>query len=330
MLKTFTTILTSMVSVILLTPISAQATIFVPTDQPTIQAAIDAAPDFEDIFVEPGIYYENINLLNKHLFITSVSGPEVTIIDGGQHDSVVTYLSGRGGVIAGFTMRNGRSGPDTPGLGRGAGVRIGNASFPTIIQNVITGNRGCEGIGIASDNASPTISLNVITENSQFGCSGGLGGAAVSVVGDEGTFKFTQIVENIITNNSLNSANGGGISLFSAGDAEVRANLIKGNAAAGPMVCPQGGGIWIIDSAGAKILDNIIIGNTAGCGGGVYWSVPSGSSVGPRLVNNTIVDNNAAIGAGVFATGANSGASVFNNIIIQTDAQTALECDTAT
>src|SRR5207249_10503251 len=136
---------------------------------------------FDNIFVKQGIYSDNINLSGKSLFITSEQGAEATIIDGGQRDSVVTYTGGEGGVLAGFTIRNGRSGFDTPGFGRGGGIRIVNGSRAFIFGNIITGNRACEGVGISVTSSSATILQNVITGNSQFGCSGGVRGGRISV-----------------------------------------------------------------------------------------------------------------------------------------------------
>jgi len=144
------------------------------------------------------------------------------------------------------------------------------------------------------------------------------------VTGDEGQFLFTQIVDNTITNNSLNSADGGGISLFAAGDAEIRGNVIANNSVTGLSPCAQGGGIWIVNASGAKIVENVITQNSAGCGGGVYWSTPF-DSAGPKLFNNTIVDNNAPLGAGIYASGDNQQVTITNNII-ESDNQTALYC----
>ena len=52
----------------------------VPGDQPTIQAAINAADDGDQIIVAPNIYSETITI-DKGLTLRSSAGPEVTIID---------------------------------------------------------------------------------------------------------------------------------------------------------------------------------------------------------------------------------------------------------
>jgi parallel beta-helix repeat protein len=305
-------------------PLKAQI-LWVPDNQPTIQAAINAAAIDDVIYVRPGTYTENINFFGKSVSVISEKGSAVTIIDGGQHDSVVTYTGGERGILAGFTIRNGKSGFDTPGFGDGGGIRIVNGARPVILQNVITANRACTGVGISSRFSSADIRENLITGNIQSGCSGGVGGGGISVTGDEGQFLFTQIVENNITDNTLNSASGAGISLFAAGDVEIRGNIIASNTATGLSPCAQGGGIGIVNSSGAKIVQNIITGNSAGCGGGIYWSTPF-DAPGPKLFNNTIVDNDAAIGAGIYASGDNQQVTITNNIIVESDNQTALYC----
>ena len=303
----------------------AEAQIWVPDDQPTIQAAINASTNEDTIFVRPGVYFENIKFLGKSVSVVSEKGFAVTTIDGRQRDSVVTYNGGERGMLGGFTIRNGRSGFDTPGFGDGGGIRMANGARPTIVQNFITGNRACSGVGVSASFSSPHILENLITENLQFGCSGGVGGAGISIIGDEGQFLFTQIVGNTISDNSLSSASGAGISLFAAGDVEVRGNIITANEATGLSPCTQGGGIWIVNSSGAKIVQNLITGNSAGCGGGVYWAIPD-ENPGPKLFNNTIVDNHAPLGAGIYASGDNRQVAVTNNIIAETDSQTALYC----
>src|SRR5262245_31652488 len=112
------------------------ATIRVPADQPTIQAAINAASNGDVVQVARGTYIENIDFMGKAIRVVSEQGPEVTIIDGNQAGSVVTFKSHetRDAVLSGFTLQNGMNTFD------GGGILVSFAS-PTIVGNIITDNR---------------------------------------------------------------------------------------------------------------------------------------------------------------------------------------------
>ena len=78
----------------------------VPGDYPTIQEAINAAVDGDEVEVHPGTYNETINFLGKAIRVYSTDGSDVTIIDGQQNGTVVTCANGEGPetVIDGFTI----------------------------------------------------------------------------------------------------------------------------------------------------------------------------------------------------------------------------------
>src|SRR5438105_6828191 len=140
----------------------AQQTIHVPADQPTIQAAINAAANGDTVLVAPGTYRENINFMGKAITVTSSGGPSVTTIDGGAAGSVVTFTSNEGtnSVLSGFTITNGL-GSDN-GNGNGGGINIYSAS-PTVKGNVITNNHAGngDGGGISVTDSSAVIQANV-------------------------------------------------------------------------------------------------------------------------------------------------------------------------
>lgn len=310
--------------------VQAGSTILVPQDYSTIQAAIDAAVDGDSIVVAPGTYVENIDFLGKAISLKSEQGPNVTIIDGNQNDSVVAFASGEGpaSVIDGFMITNGRSGFDTSGFGYGGGIRI-QGSSPTIIENMITDNRACSGAGIHVRSGSPTIRANLITNNIQFGCSGGTGGGGIGIQGNS-----TALVEgNTIAGNSMGAAgSGGGISLFAAGSPTIRGNLISENSVSGASPCAHGGGISVANSSNETIVNNVISGNVAhttagdnaGCGGGVFASFREAE----RLANNTIVGNVAALGSAIFARGVRgSSAQIESNILVGTGTAPLFYCD---
>jgi len=311
-------VVTLMVCGLRVSTVAAQTTIRVPDDQPSIQAAINAALNGDTVAVAPGVYSERLNFLGKAITVVSDGGPAVTVIDGGRGGTVVTFNSGEGraAVLRGFTVTNGGGFP-------GGGIAVSSAS-PSIEGNVISGNGGCDGIGVYVNFGSPRIAGNEISNNVRSGCSGGVGGGGIALVG-AGT---AVIEDNIIADNVINGGNGGGITLFAAGAPVLRNNVIVRNGVSGLSPAAEGGGIWIVNRSDALIVQNLIAGNSAGEGGGVYWLVPSGAR-GPRLVNNTIVDNVATVagrGAAVLADGFDVNAVLVNNVLVAPAGQTALYC----
>jgi hypothetical protein len=218
--------------------VETQATIRrVPTDYGTIQQAINASVNGDTVLVAPGTYAENIDFLGKAITVSSESGPLVTIIDGGQKDSVVKFVSGEGltSVLNGFTIRNGFA--QFQGTEHGGGIRIVFSS-PTITNNTITNNTGftsgggiyivessalisdnlikqnlgCEAPGVEIRGGNPTVRRNSIIQNTQLGpdqCFGGLGGGRILIL-----LSTAQILDNTISDNTLISAGMGEASLY--------------------------------------------------------------------------------------------------------------------
>jgi len=295
----------------------AQSTINVPANQPTIQAAINAANNGDTVLVAPGTYTENINFNGKAITVTSSGGPSVTIIDGNANGTVVIFANSEtpNSVLNGFTIRNGLSQFSAPTQGTGGGIHIFNAS-PTISGNVVTNNQAVTGAGISVQFASPIIKGNTITLNHQCCGTGGSGGGGI-LIGGTGS---AQILNNTITNNTLSSAEGGGISL-GASTPIIRGNLISGNSVSGLSPAATGGGIRIVNQSDALILDNIIVENSADQGAGIS----STGSPNLFLLNNTIVNNDArlSVGSGVLAQGFTT---LINNIIVGMINQSAVDC----
>ncbi len=297
---------------VLFAPLSYAATIHVPADQPTIQQAINAAQNGDTVLVSPGTYNENINFQGKAITVASSQGPGVTTIDGGGSGSIVTFTSSEGAtsVLKGFTITHGSA-----SFG-GGGIEVGSAS-PTIINNRIINNTACNGAGVELSFSSAVLRSNIISNNAQAGCSGGIGGGGLSIGGAGNA----QIIGNVISNNSM-GVDGGGIALFAAGTPTIQANMIIGNIAG-----QTGGGISMFNFSDALIVDNLIINNQAAAGGGgVAWLVPSGNR-GPLLVNNTIANNTSSQpGSAIFGDGFDSQTNLVNNILIGKTGQTAVVC----
>lgn len=142
--------------------------IHVPDDYPTIQQAIDASVDGDEIIVSPGTYVEDIDFLSKDVIVRSTEPTDsdvvaATIIDGDndpQNPGTVVTLSA--GTITGFTITGGY-GDSGNSNEDGGGVFATNSSMVTynvISNNFAPGNGG----GIyARDDA--IVANNSILEN---------------------------------------------------------------------------------------------------------------------------------------------------------------------
>lgn len=141
---------------------SSAIAIHVPADQPTIQAAINIAMNGDTVLVSPGVFKENIDFHGKAITVASQSGPAVTIIDGGNLGTVVTFDTSEGSTsqLKGFTIRNGSA-------SFGAGITMLGTS-PTIVGNYFVSNiEGSGGFGaaIGGNGSSPDIEKNVFWNN---------------------------------------------------------------------------------------------------------------------------------------------------------------------
>ena len=162
---------------LLLITITYATIINIPSDQPTIQAGIDAASDGDTVLVQPGTYLENINFNRKNIVVGSLTlttGDTAyiskTIIDGGGNGTVVTFKRGEDStaVINGFKIINGSS-------ERGGGIYC-IRSNPTLINLKISGNIARDGGGLffRESNAyllNITINDNTATRGGGVYCS---------------------------------------------------------------------------------------------------------------------------------------------------------------
>jgi hypothetical protein len=311
------------------------ATIYVPDNYPTIQDAINASVNGDAVIVRPGTYVQKIDFVGKAIAVQSEDGPGVTVIDGRQAGSVVTFRSGEGAssVLAGFTVTNGYA-------SKGGGIFCSNSS-PVITKNIITANtagRGGDevGGGIFCEGASPMIRGNDIRNNWALSQDSdrGRGGStrddgwpqcrAVSVQilqAGTGTGRTPRgfgggvyciggaplIVGNSIAENTSGDAGGGIYCLQTS--VWISGNVISKNLTA----MWGGGGIMCEDSL-ALIEDNMISGNYGPGGGGLLsWG-------GVMTIDRNIIVNNEAFdGAGVFCD-CGSRVDIYNSAIISNDA----------
>lgn len=275
------------ISIILLSALFIPApanptTIYVPDDYPTIQEAIDAAVNGDAVMVRPGTYVENIDFLGKAITVTSEQGPDLTIIDGNEIDSVVTFNSGEwlSSIIDGFTIQNGNA-------VEGGGIYCSTSS-PTITNNRILDNYARDGGGIicieysnsiivgnaihsniatehgggiwVHKNSCPIIEKNLIMENTAalIGEHGGQGGG-IGCHLSRPIISNNRIIHNaaVVTKPGLPDVGGGGIALDGLSHAFIINNTIDGNYT----VYGYGGGIFV-DWDSSPIIKNNIITNS--------------------------------------------------------------------
>ena len=270
----------------------------------TIQEAIDLAANNDTVLVHPGTYQCNLNLIGKDLVLKSVSGPEVTTLDGSHQGSVIVI---RGGVsseaqVCGFKVING-SGFAWLGTAslQGGGIYVGR-SWPRICHNRIENNSARTGGGMVvrtEEERTPlpdiVIEHNVFVSNLATGNGGGLRLFGV----------HAQVLDNSFVSNRA---------AFDGGGVDDRNNLSVsyiGNYFAYNHATDKGGGANITNGSAAEgtlvFADNVLFSNTSlglhifdsGSGGGVRIGYRSGIVENNTLVFNDGLSLSGASGGGI-------------------------------
>ena len=288
----------------------------VPDNYLTIQSAIDAASDGDEVLVKPGIYTERISFNGKSIRVRSQTpeDPDIvasTIIHGGGHAPVVSFDGGEtsDAVLWGFTITGGDA-----GRGNAGGVLVDSSSSPVIRGNIIRENRAAYGAGMMiTGESSPVIEENAFINNTAtFGRGPGIyaiNQSNVSInknvfrdhVGGDGVIHIRgtdqdRIAQATITGNVLNNNatdfGVGAIKITVYSSAKIEDNIITNNTALGDN---HAGGVYIGFNSEAEIVGNTITGNHAESyysGGGV--SVYRHSKA--QIVDNIITRNTGKSG----------------------------------
>ena len=281
-------ICTSIVATLMLAGTTWAATITVPDDYASIQAAIDASSDGDEIHVHAGIYtdvYDGfiVNTKGKAITLKAIDGAGSAVIDGSGQWRGCSFTNGEMNdtVIDGFTIRDCNSGgPVVDG-----GAIWCHGASPSILNCVITSNTGTGyGAGICCYlGASPIISGCTITNNTGTGDWGT--GAGISAY-SPGVAPI--ISDCLISGNHTTQAGGGmrlGITL-----PPIRGCTITNNTSG-----HTGGGVHI-DSGNQEFIDCIFDGNIATEDGGAVTIVWSTS----KFMNCQFTNNQAGRGGGLY------------------------------
>jgi parallel beta-helix repeat protein len=172
-------------------------------DFTAIQAAIDAAYDYDQIEVAPGTYYETIDFLGKAIRLYSRDGQDVTTIDANGAYHVVQCVNGEGAntVLEDFTITGG----DASGTGRpdayGGGMYCGSSS-PTVTGCKFTDNSAQYGGGMHNYYSHPIVTNCTFSGNTASTSRGG---------GMYNFYSNPNVTNCSFSNNEATSMDGGGI-----------------------------------------------------------------------------------------------------------------------
>ncbi|MEE9130452.1 MAG: right-handed parallel beta-helix repeat-containing protein [Phycisphaerales bacterium] len=291
-----------------LTGTAAADILHVPGDFPTIQAAIDAAMDGDEVEVHPGTYRELINFLGKSITVRSSDGPEVTIIngdidnDGDGDGTVVTCDSAEGpdSVLEGFTI--------TGGNAVNGGGMYNEESSASVTDCTFSGNSANFGGGMYNeDNSSPTLIDCTFSENT-----------AINGGGMYNNSKSNPMLTNCTFASNLASNDGGGMynsfnctptltsCAFTGNMAESAGGGMRNDASSpvltecifsGNWAFSAGGGMYN-DASNPGLNECVLTGNAAHLsGGGMYNRNSSPALTNCQFTNNNAVDDS---GGGMF------------------------------
>lgn len=263
----------------LLTSIGRSAVLHVPADgYTTIQRAIDAASDGDEIEVAPGTYYEAINLLKKAIRLYSSGGAENTTINGTGNAHVVQCVLGEGSdtVLEGFKVIGGNA--DGIGFNSQGGGMLISGSNPTVINCIFTGNSAADGGGVCILSANPTLTNCTFSNN-----TAAFGAGMSNLNGSKPT------VTNCTFSGNSATEKGGGVHNINSIPIVSNCHFTNNTAAA------YGGGMYN-DASSVSVINTAFVGNIAqnAKGGGIANYNNSNSTI----INCMFYDNKASNDSG--------------------------------
>ncbi|MCD4654969.1 right-handed parallel beta-helix repeat-containing protein [bacterium] len=259
------------------------ATLQVPEEWSTIQAAIDRASDGDTVSVADGTYSGegnvDLELRGKLITVSSRNGPDSCIIDcqgevmNAHRGFHIKQGETQATVIKGFTITNGWvKGLETED--EGGAIRIEN-SAPTISNCVLSGNTAQRGGGIyaiVEGDYNPRLIDTVIANNAADASGGGIY-----------TYRAKWTIINCTIRGNTATDNGGGIA-FLNNDCIMYGTTVESNTA------DVGGGFYL-DGGKPKIVNCDFVNDKGRArSGGLHLDTPrSGLLTRSRITGNRSV-----------------------------------------
>lgn len=261
-------------------------TLYVNTDgsggaYTSIQAAIDAAADGDEIEAAPGTYNEAINFDGKAVRLYSSGGPEVTTIDiTGQGLTVVTCNSGETAdtILEGFTITGGNASRGGGMLNDGDDMLNDRGSSPKVTNCIFTSNRAEYGGGMYNAYGSDPIVTNCIFEDNE---TPWFGGGMLNK-------RSSPTVTNCTFLDNSASSDGGGMCNYEGSSPTVTNCAFSGNSG------NWGGGMHNYQGSNPTVTDCTFSGNSANRGGGME----NRDNSAPVVTNCTFLGNSATYAGG--------------------------------
>lgn len=284
----------------------------------SVQAALDAATDGDEVHIAAGVYTESLTIDNALTLVGA--GSDVTFLDGGGSQRVVRVANTTARII-GVTIQNGQTDSFAGG--------IMNAGTLSLENCVVRWNRGFEPGGIYN-NGVMTLLNSAIYSNTAQQRAGGIWNSGPLTLTDtlvsDNRAKFIGGILNssgpLTIERSVIRANhtdyeGGGLfmgpgnlilqgSTIAENQAENGAGLvisyngtavITGSTVSGNFAVNNYGGLDITTSGPVTITNSTISGNQAQFVGGV-----AARQTAVAFVNVTVTENQGRNGAGLWAS----------------------------
>jgi len=293
-----TRVFCSIMACLLPLPLSA-TTINVPSDQPTIQAGVDAAVDGDTVLVADGTWTgdgnHDIDFLGKAITVSSENGAETCIIDCQNDGRGFIFNSGEdlNTRVSGFKILNGI---------QGLGGAICCIDSSPVIENMVISQCVAmdQGGGIYIENASPEIRNCFID-----GCLSDNNGGGVFCLGASPDMSGYTSTDNDNTAHFQYDGRGGGVACDAGSAPLITETTFSGNHAG-----HRGAGLF--SSASSPIIRSCVFeNNTAEAWGGGVYCETSGS---PEISGCTITGNTApARGGGIYSK--DTGGLIIDNLI---------------